>query len=161
MTGDWFSTGAFPSPQFPIPNPEVFKHMHGINNLLLLLVILLNFFTLGSSRLGACIQAVALQGAILAVLPVTIHGLSVHALVLAGGALALKGVFIPWLLFRAIREVRIRREVEPRPSFSPIFSPWSPCTAGPSSFPQPWRPFLPVFSFSSPGERRSPRCSDT
>jgi hydrogenase-4 component E len=93
--------------------------MHGINNLLLLLVILLNFFTLGSSRLGACIQAVALQGAILAVLPVTIHGLSVHALVLAGGALALKGVFIPWLLFRAIREVRIRREVEPLIGYVP------------------------------------------
>ena len=93
--------------------------MHGINNLLLLLVILLNFFTLGSSRLGACIRAVALQGAILAVLPVTVHGLTVHAFVLAGGALALKGVFIPWLLFRAIREVRIRREVEPLIGYVP------------------------------------------
>ncbi len=48
--------------------------MYGLNNLLLVLVILLNFFTLGSSRLGACVRAVALQGAILAVLPVTIHG---------------------------------------------------------------------------------------
>ena len=93
--------------------------MHGLNNLLLLLVILLNFFTLGSSRLGACIQAVALQGAILALLPVTVHGLNGHALLLAGGALALKGIFIPWLLFRAIREVRIRREVEPLIGFVP------------------------------------------
>jgi hydrogenase-4 component E len=93
--------------------------MHGINNLLLLLVILLNFFTLGSSRLGACIRAVALQGAILSVLPVTIHGLTGHAFLLSAGALSLKGIFIPWLLFRAIREVRIRREVEPLIGYVP------------------------------------------
>ena len=34
-------------------------------NLLLLLVILFNFFLLGSSRLGACIRTVAIQGGIL------------------------------------------------------------------------------------------------
>jgi hydrogenase-4 component E len=93
--------------------------MPGVNNLLLLVVILLNFFTLGSSRLGACIRAVALQGAALALLPVTVHGLSPHAVILAAGAFALKGVFIPWLLFRAIREVRIRREVEPLIGYVP------------------------------------------
>ncbi len=93
--------------------------MYGLNNLLLVLVILLNFFTLGSSRLGACVRAVALQGAILAVLPVTIHGPSIHAFVLALGALLLKGIFIPWLLFSAMREVRIRREVEPRIGYVP------------------------------------------
>ena len=60
----------------------------------LLLVILLNFFALGSARLGACIRAVTRQGAILSLLPVTIHGVSLHALALSAGALALKGVFI-------------------------------------------------------------------
>ncbi len=151
--------------------------MHGINNLLLLLVILLNFFTLGSSRLGACIRAVALQGAILAVLPVTVHGLSVHAFVLAGGALALKGVFIPWLLFRAIREVRIRREVEPLIGYVPTlllgalttaaafifadFLPLVPRIAAPSSSPPPSPPSAPAFCCSSPGARRSPRSSAT
>jgi hydrogenase-4 component E len=93
--------------------------MHGIGNLLLLLVILINFFTLGSSRLGACIRAVALQGAVLALLPVSVHGPDGHALFLAAGALALKGIFIPWFLFRAIREVRIRREVEPLIGYVP------------------------------------------
>ena len=93
--------------------------MHGINNLLLLMVILLNFFTLGSSRLGACIRAVALQGAIISILPVTLHGISGHSVMLATGAFVLKGIFIPWLLFRAIREVRIRREVEPLIGFIP------------------------------------------
>ncbi|MBW6509152.1 MAG: hydrogenase [Desulfuromonadales bacterium] len=87
--------------------------MTDINSMLLLVVILLNFFILGSARLVACIRAVALQGALLALLPVTIHGFSIHSLGLAGGAFLFKGVLIPWLLLRAIREVRIRREVEP------------------------------------------------
>ncbi len=93
--------------------------MYGLSNFCLLVVILLNFFTLGSSRLTACIRAVALQGAVLAILPVTTHGFSGHALFLAGSALALKGIFIPWLLLRAIREVRIRREIEPLIGYVP------------------------------------------
>jgi len=104
--------------------------MHEVNNLLLLLVILLNFFTLGSARLGACIRAVAFQGAILSLLPVTIHGASPHALMLAAGAFTLKGLFIPWLLFRAIREVRIRREVEPLIGFVPTLLLGALTTAG-------------------------------
>jgi len=93
--------------------------MPELNNFLLLAVILINFFTLGSSRLGACIRGVALQGAILALLPLTIHGPNPHSILLSAGAFALKGAFIPWLLFRAIREVRIRREVEPLIGFVP------------------------------------------
>lgn len=93
--------------------------MTDLSNLCLLLVILINFFALGSSRLGACIHAVALQGAVLALLPVAVHGLTGHALFLAAGALALKGVLIPWLLLRAIREVHIRREMEPLIGFVP------------------------------------------
>jgi hydrogenase-4 component E len=82
-------------------------------NLLLITVILINFYTLGSARLVACIRAVALQGGLLALLPLATHGPSGHALLLGVGALTFKGILIPWLLLRAIREVRIRREVEP------------------------------------------------
>ncbi len=89
------------------------------SNLCLLLVILINFYALGSARLVACVHAVALQGAVLAMLPLLVHGLSGHSLLLAGGALLLKGVLIPWLLLRAIREVRIRREMEPLIGFVP------------------------------------------
>lgn len=88
-------------------------------NLLLFAVILINFFTLGSARLVACIRAVALQGALLSLVPVATHGLSGHALLLGAGALTFKGILIPWLLLRAIREVRIRREVEPFIGFVP------------------------------------------
>jgi hydrogenase-4 component E len=93
--------------------------MADLSNLSLLLIILINFFALGSARLGACINAVALQGWLLALLPLTAHGLNGHTLLLSAGALALKGMLIPWLLLRAIREVRIRREMEPLIGFVP------------------------------------------
>ena len=64
--------------------------MYALSNLCLLLVILLNFFTLGSARLVACIHAVALQGAALALLPITLHGFTGQALLLATVALLLK-----------------------------------------------------------------------
>ncbi len=99
-------------------------------NLLLLAVILINFFTLGSARLVACIRAVALQGALLALLPLATHGFSAHALLLSAGALSFKGIFIPWLLLRAIREVRIRREVEPFIGFVPTLILGALVTAG-------------------------------
>lgn len=104
--------------------------MADISNLCLLLVILVNFFALGSSRLAACIRAVALQGVILALLPLAAHGLTGHALLLAGGAFALKGVLIPWLLLRAMREVRIRREMEPLIGFVPTLLLGALVTAG-------------------------------
>jgi len=99
-------------------------------NLLLLSVILINFFTLGSARLVACIRAVALQGALLALLPVATHGLTGHALLLGAGAFLFKGLFIPYLLLRAIREVRIRREVEPFIGFVPTLILGALVTAG-------------------------------
>jgi hydrogenase-4 component E len=104
--------------------------MADLNNLCLLVVILINFFVLGSSRLGACIHAVALQGAVLALLPLTAHGVSGHTVLLAAGAFALKGLFIPRLLLRAIREVRIRREMEPLIGFVPTLLLGALVTAG-------------------------------
>ena len=88
--------------------------MTNLTNEVLMAVILLNFFTLGTSRLGACIKTVASQGILLALLPPMVHGINGHSLVLMAGALIIKGGIIPWLLFRAIRQVRIRREIEPR-----------------------------------------------
>jgi hydrogenase-4 component E len=88
-------------------------------HLILLLIILLNFLALGISRLGACIRVVAMQGALISLLPPIISGFSLHTLALALGAFLLKGMVIPWLLFRAIRQVKIRREVEPRIGYIP------------------------------------------
>lgn len=81
---------------------------------LLVLVLLLNFFALGTSRLRAIINATALQGVVLGALAVLAHHqFNAQPVLIAGGAALIKGVLIPWLLLRAMRDVSIRREVEP------------------------------------------------
>ena len=91
-------------------------------DLVFVLVVVIDLFLLASSRLGASIRTVAMQGALLGALPLLLlrHGEPTgHALLLAGGALAVKGFFIPWLMFRAIREASFRREMEPVVGFVP------------------------------------------
>lgn len=81
---------------------------------LLVVVLLLNFFALGTSRLRAIVNATALQGVLLGVLALLVHReITVRAVLIAGGAALVKGVVIPRLLLRAMRDVSIRREVEP------------------------------------------------
>jgi hydrogenase-4 component E len=84
-------------------------------NLILVLVVLTNLKLLASSRLGASIRVVAAQGVVLGLLPVLahMHELSLHFAAMAVGTVALKGVVFPWLLFRALREAEVTREVEP------------------------------------------------
>ena len=84
-------------------------------NLILALVVLTNLKLLGSSRLGASIRVVAAQGVVLGLLPILAHlpELSLHFALLAAGTIALKGIVFPWLLFRAVREAEVAREIEP------------------------------------------------
>lgn len=88
--------------------------MTSLAQLLLFLVVFTDFAVLGSSRLSACIRAVALQGLLLGLLPPVLHGAaSTHALVLAGGTIVVKAIVLPAFLRWAIREASVRREVEP------------------------------------------------
>jgi hydrogenase-4 component E len=96
--------------------------MTSLTDLVFILVVVIDVFLLASSRLGASIRTVAIQGALLGTLPLLLAGDAHHlghALLLAGGAAAIKGVLIPWLMFRAIREASIRREMEPIVGFVP------------------------------------------
>ena len=113
-----------------------------LTNPLLLAVILINFFTLGSARLVACIRIVAVQGALLAMLPLLTHGFNFHSVLLTIVALSFKGVLIPWLLMRAVREVRIKREVEPLIGYVPTLIIGALSTAGAFLFAD----FLPLVS---------------
>ncbi len=81
----------------------------------IVLLVLTSFKLLGSSRLGACIRAVAVQGIALGALTLLAHveALSVRSVALAVVSMALKGAVFPWLMFRALREAGVRREVEP------------------------------------------------
>ncbi len=96
--------------------------MASFTDMVFILVVVIDLFLLASSRLNAAIRAVAFQGALLSVLPLIMatseHHVG-HTLVLALGALAVKAVLIPWLMFRAIREAAIRREMEPLIGFVP------------------------------------------
>jgi hydrogenase-4 component E len=80
---------------------------------LLVLVMLINFVLLGSSRLAFCIRAVALQGVLLGILPGLIHPFSWHLVGITVGIVLAKGVLIPTLINDAVRKAHIRREVEP------------------------------------------------
>ena len=83
-------------------------------DLILVAVLLLNFVALGASQLRTVIHAVALQGVLLGATIVVAHNtVTVWVIVMAAAAISLKGVVIPRMLFHAIREVAIRREVEP------------------------------------------------
>jgi hydrogenase-4 component E len=91
-------------------------------DMVFILVVVLDFFTLASSRLGAAIRAVAGQGALLALLPILLatggHHTG-HVAILAIGALLVKGVAIPLMMEWAMREAAIRREQEPIVGFVP------------------------------------------
>ena len=82
-------------------------------DLVMVCLVLSNLMLVGSSRIAVCIRFVALQGVLLGLLPLALH----HWL-LAGASIAIKGTVFPWLLFRAMREANVRREVEPYVGFS-------------------------------------------
>jgi len=85
---------------------------------ILVLILLLNLFVLGASRIRTIILAVAFQGVLLGLLPPVLHGeIGWREGVVSLGALALKGVFIPRMLMRAMADLPIRREVEPLVGF--------------------------------------------
>jgi len=89
-------------------------------NLLLVGVLLLNLFFLGTSRIRALIQAAALQGVVLGVMPLLIHGrVDWHTGLIAMATVVLKGSVIPGMLRRALREAQIKREVEPLIGLAP------------------------------------------
>ena len=84
-------------------------------DIILILLVLTNLRLLGASRLGASIHTVAVQGILLGALALLAHSnhLTAAVLAVALGGVALKGVVFPWLLFRALREAEVEREVEP------------------------------------------------
>lgn len=87
---------------------------------ILVIVLLLNFFVLGTSRLRGVINASAAQGFALGMLALLVHThIDQETVLVAVGAAAIKGFVIPWMLLRAMRDAAIRREVEPLIGFVP------------------------------------------
>lgn len=81
---------------------------------ILVVVLSLNFFILGTSRLRSIINVIAVQGFALGVLAVLVHEhIDVETVLVATAAAVIKGLLIPSMLQKAMRDVSIRREVEP------------------------------------------------
>lgn len=78
-------------------------------------VLLMNLMMLSSSRIRTCIRIVAAQGILIGLMPIINEYPSIALVTIASSSpnIILKGVVFPWLLFRALQEANIRKEVEP------------------------------------------------
>jgi hydrogenase-4 component E len=84
----------------------------------LILILAINFVALGVSRIRAVINAVAFQGILLGIFPLFVHPeIGLRGIVLMVVTIALKGMFIPWFLLRAMRAAEIQHEDKPVVSY--------------------------------------------
>lgn len=80
----------------------------------LILVLAINLFSLGTSRIRAVITAVAFQGILLGVIPLFVHPeIGLRGIVLMAVTIGLKGYLIPSFLIRAMRQAEIQQEDKP------------------------------------------------
>ena len=85
-----------------------------ILNALLVVVLLLNFLALGTSRIRTLINTAAAQGVLLGLMPLVVHDeFRISAVAVALATIILKGIVIPQMLLKALRDANIKREVEP------------------------------------------------
>ena len=88
--------------------------MPPIADSILIVILLTNFFILGTASLRAAIRAVAIQGVLLSFLPLFVESSATPRLILlVAFTIAAKGAVIPGLLLKALKDVHIRHEVEP------------------------------------------------
>ncbi len=89
-------------------------------NAVLVLVILMNLYALGAGRMSSLVRAAALQGVLLGLLPVlALHDRGGVPLVMAAITVAVKGLLIPYMLLKALRDANVKKEVEPIIGFMP------------------------------------------
>jgi hydrogenase-4 component E len=94
--------------------------MNPLLNALLVVVLALNLFALGTSRLVTVIKIVSLQGVLLGLIPLLMEEhLEWQSILASSGTILLKGGVIPFMLMRAMRDVQIKREMEPLIGFLP------------------------------------------
>jgi hydrogenase-4 component E len=87
---------------------------------ILVLLVLTSLWLLGSSRLQACIQAVAVQGILLGLIPLFAEwpAITLRLAVVAIVSTVIKAVVLPAFLRRAVREANVRNEVDPMVGFT-------------------------------------------
>lgn len=88
---------------------------------LMVLLVFTNLRLLGLNRLNASIRTVATQGVLLGIVALLANAghLTLRFITIGVAGIVLKGIVFPWLLFRALRGARVRREVEPFVGYVP------------------------------------------
>jgi len=87
-------------------------------NTVLVIILMMNLFALGTSRILAVIRIVAMQGILLGIIPLLVHThLTISVVLRARAAIAIKSIVIPGIMIRALRDAQIKREVEPLVGF--------------------------------------------
>lgn len=88
--------------------------MTNLLNAILVIILVMNLFALGTSRIHAVVRIVAMQGVLLGIIPLLVHKhLTLPMVLMAIVAMVLKGIAIPTIMIRALRSAQIKREVEP------------------------------------------------
>lgn len=83
-------------------------------NAILVIVMILNLFALGNSRILTVVRIVGTQGALLGLVPLLLHtDLTLPVVLASAGAILLKGLVIPSMMTRSLRAAQIKREAEP------------------------------------------------
>ena len=85
---------------------------------LLVVVLLINIFVLGTHRTNVAIRAIAAQGIILGLLPVLTHAFQFQTMLMSLLVLLAKGVFIPWLLLSALKKLAQQEGLKPYLGYS-------------------------------------------
>ena len=82
---------------------------------ILILVVLLGLFIIGSNRLGTMIQIFGLQSFMLGLVPLVMYfkGIEIHIIAVSLGSVVIRSFLMPYFLFWTIRHVSIRSEVNP------------------------------------------------
>ncbi|PWB73052.1 hydrogenase [candidate division GN15 bacterium] len=82
-------------------------------NAIVALMILANFLLLGTGSLRAAIRIVAIQGLALGLLPLLVHekGLTLRLAIIAVLVILLKGIIIPRVLMKGLRELNTGRGI--------------------------------------------------
>lgn len=94
--------------------------MNSLLSALLVIVLALNLFALGTSRINTVIKVVSLQGILLGIMPLILEEhVALAAISASMAAIVLKGLVIPSMMIRAMRDVQIKREMEPLIGFLP------------------------------------------
>lgn len=94
---------------------------HWLNTTLVVL-IMINLSILGTSRIRAVIRMVAMQGVLLGMISLFVHPpLTISLVATSLVAVIIKAVVIPAIMMRALRDARIKREMEPLVGFLPSF----------------------------------------